>query len=319
MAKSEIQVLRRPHIAAWYHLLSGFDLNGDPGNCFNQVYHNALDKQRPASSAPIAGSFGEFHGLYRSVPGRATIHYLPLISQDHKYAMNVLEGLSRMEDPPTDLPPLTRRALAPISNASGAALLQWLMTRIENERQLFWNAHFGRRELGLNTLIAEFSGYLAKHLTPLVNALYGALPQNVVVFVAESLSRRARSLQTDPHQHHVVLMPQGRFEHSMFQVLLALMRQKSDRVIRHHFPEGIQDSDDDPAARQMRFDAAMTGVHQLLLRYGPQHTVSFKDWALLEYQNTPRHPAAAVAGLDDLMLIPEDAVPAILNLVGIHK
>jgi hypothetical protein len=66
----------------------------------------------------------------------------------------------------------------------------------------------------------------------------------------------------------------------------------------------------------MRFDAAITTLYQILVRHSQPHVPPFKEWALLQFRGSPRHPAAAVAALDDMMLVPEDAVTAILNLFG---
>ncbi|HIA03030.1 MAG TPA: hypothetical protein EYN66_14175 [Myxococcales bacterium] len=315
MREKRIRVIRQPYVAAWYHLLSAFNLSTDPKNCFNPNYHDRLNKIRPESTEALSRYFGDFHALYRSANGRRVIHWLPLISENKGYTHSLLTGLSELEAPPADLPALSRRAVAPIADSDGAALLQWITRCIAEERACFWDLHFADREAALNTLSGEFAGYLSKHMPRLVNALYGDISQEIVVFVAEALGRKSRSVQPDQRVHHVALMPQGQFEQSMFHILLALIRRKSDKVIRHHFPEGVQNTDDDPAAEQMRFDAAMTATHQLLLRHGQEHIAAFKEWAQLEYQNTPRHPVAAVAALDDLMLIPDDAGEAILNLV----
>ena len=159
-------------------------------------------------------------------------------------------------------------------------------------------------------------GFLDQHLLPLLDVLYPDMPQEICVFLCESLSGHARSIQPRRRNHHIAVFSQPNLQHAFFHVLLEITRRRSDRVIRHYFPPNVAADPQGLLANQMRFDAAITASYHLLLRYDQSQIDAFAGWARTQFHHTPRKPEAAVAALHDFYLVPEDAEDAMQTLVG---
>lgn len=310
---STIEVVRTSHVVAHYHLLAHFDLGREPASVFNPVYVGRAAARRPRTAAPLSKQYGRFHSAYRSATGRQVVGALPLAAKSAAEYAQILDSLEAGEAP-SSIPMPLRRFLAPLADASGRRLIRLLRELVADEGAAFWDAVWLS---GVSVCGDEGQGldsYLREHVLPFASRLYGDLPQSVIVFPAEAVGARWWSLVPDVGEHRVVVSPVLRT--AFFQVLLALIKVRTDRLIRPFLPEDARLRPDHPLGMQMRSDAAMTVAHHLIQRYRPDRIAEFRAWALRQFENTQRLPSAAIEALQPMALIPEDAIPAITALLS---
>ncbi len=305
-----VEVVTAMHVRAVYHVLAYFDLGRDATNCLHPTYTRAMDQLRPRSSDSPAWSFGRFHARYRKAGGAGVLGILPPAFRDEARFLEVARSLATTGGAPEFVPPLLRRAIAPLADPAGSKLVQLLLDVVDAEKTAFLDNHFrSTAPPG-----AGMQSFLTERVSPLVDVLYGDIPQTIVVFVAEALPNTSFAVSPARGVHHIALPPP--LHQALFHVLFALVKQRSDRVIRHHIPAELKADRTNPIAAQMRLDAAMTTTFHLLLRKRPAEIPLFREWAFDQFRTGTRSPDAAVEALHPMILLPEDAVPAIRTLLG---
>ena len=308
---SRLTVATVEHISAHYHLLAHFDLGRDPVNAFNAFYVGRVQARRGKASPPPTRHFGRFHTAFRASAGRVALTTLPLCATTAPDYLAILDSLEQGA-PPADLTPGLRRALSPLADDRGRVLVRLLRELLIDEGSAFWTAHWLSGASLSGDEATGMESYLNEHLVPLVRSLYGALPQVIRVFPSEAVGARSWSLVPDVGEHRVVVAPV--LKTAYFQVLLALVRNRTDRLIRPFLPEDLK-RPEHVLGLQMRNDAALTVVHHLLSRQRSERMHEFRAWALRQFENTQRLPAAALEALQPMALVPPEAHAAIEALL----
>ncbi|MBT9556375.1 MAG: hypothetical protein IV100_10115 [Myxococcales bacterium] len=188
---------------------------------------------------------------------------MPIAAETPAGFVAIAEGLLNDTAPP-DLPSGTRRALAPLSDAAGKKLVRVLMGLMEGEAREFFDAHWLSGVTVLGDDASGMDSYLGEHLVPLISPIFAGVPQHLALFPAEAIGARCWSLQPDVGVHHVAVSPV--LKTAYYQVLLALTKTRTDRLLRPFIPEPLKARPNDPIAQQMRIDAAMTALFHFISR-----------------------------------------------------
>lgn len=300
------------HAAAHYHLLALFDLGREPSNAYNPTYAQRVEARRDKAAWNAARQLGRLHAVYRAAPGRHVLGVLPLAADDAASWERVCASLMSGEPDP-EHPPLLRRALAPLADRQGRALLTLWRELLASEAAAFWEAHWLSGASLSGDDPAGMASYLGEHLVPLIAAFFGGVPQRVRLVPTEAIGARTYSLQRDLGEHRIAVSPV--LKTAFYQVLIALVRARTDRLIRPFLPEDIRQRTEHPLNQQMRVDAALTVAHHHLQRHRPERLPELRAWALRQFENTPRQPQAAVEALGPMALIPAEAHPAVMALL----
>ena len=307
-----IEVISAPHVRAHYHTLAYLELPGSAG-CYNPGYVRQMAPHRPDSVAPPTRDFGRLHSRFRKADGADAVGYLPLPFRDEAVHSAVIQGLIDGAPPPPGLTPLAKRAIAPLADTAGARLVSMIEEVVGRERTGWLDAFYRRETRGMYRA-QGLGSYLSERLGPLLEPVYGEIMPRLVVMPCEALMSRSFSIVASTGVHHlaapVALKP------AYFHALVALVKHRTDRLIRHYLPVEIKGQRDHPMHRQMRMDAAFTTVFQLLMRRRTADEEPFKEWATTQYAQTARQPRAAVEALHSMKLIPATAVEAMQRLVG---
>ena len=307
-----IEVISAPHVRAHYHTLAYLELPGSAG-CHNPGYVRQMAPHRPASVAPPTRDFGRLHSRFRKADGAEAIGYLPVPFRDPTVYSAVIQGLIGGAPPPTELTPLCKRAIAPLADAAGAPLVSIIEEAVERERTGWLDAFYRRETTGIYRS-QGLDSYLAERLGPLLDPVYGETMPRLVVMPCEALSSRSFAVVASTGVHHLAVP--AALRPAYFHALVALVKHRTDRLIRHYIPVEIKGQRDHPMHRQMRMDAAFTTAFHLLMRRRTADTEPFQEWAKTQYAHTARQPNAAVEALHSMKLIPATAVEAMRRLVG---
>ncbi|MBT9556379.1 MAG: hypothetical protein IV100_10135 [Myxococcales bacterium] len=315
---SVLRIVSARHVAEYVHLLAHFDLGKEPANVFNPHYVQRARARRAGPTVPPAmmsptRHYGAFHRAYRAATGRATLPLLPIAAETPAGFVAIAEGLLNDTAPP-DLPSGTRRALAPLSDAAGKKLVRVLMGLMEGEAREFFDAHWLSGVTVLGDDASGMDSYLGEHLVPLISPIFAGVPQHLALFPAEAIGARCWSLQPDVGVHHVAVSPV--LKTAYYQVLLALMKARTDRLLRPFIPEPLKARPDDPIAQQMRTDAAMTALYHFMQRFRGERVDELRAWILRQFENTQRLPTAALEALQPMALVPEEARPAVQAMLS---
>lgn len=311
MSGCRITVVNAPHVRAFYHVLAYFDLGRAPLGHHNPGYTKAIDShRRPATAESPARRFGRWHARYRASAGHAALPLLPVAFIKEERYQKVVQSLAGQKPPPPDVPPLVKRAIAPLADRGGARLVAATHDIIDAERRSFLDSVYRAQPAALDGV----GNYLTERLPELCEVLFGAATQHVVVLPVEALATRSWALATAQGKHHIAVP--AKLKDCFFHVLTALVRQRTSRMIRHYIPDVVRKDKAHPMNAQFRMDAALTTTYQLLLRKRPSDIEAFSDWALGQFRFTARRPQAAVEALKPMALLPEDAIPAVRALLG---
>ncbi len=307
-----LEVAPTAHAAAHYHLLAHFDLGREPANAFNPVYVQRVEARRDKGAKSASRQLGRLHSVYRAAAGRHVLGMLPLAADDAAAWDRLLDSLYTGEANAND-PPLLRRALAPLAERGGRELLALWRELLAAEARAFWDAHWLS---GVSLSGDDGSGlqsYLQLHLVPLLTAFFGGVPQRVRLVPTEALGARPFSLVRDVGEHRIAVSPV--LKTAFFQVLLAMVKVRTDRMIRPFLPAEIRQRPEHPMNQQMRVDAAITVAHHHLQRHRPERLPELRAWALRQFETTQRQPQAALEALAPMALIPQEAHGAVQALL----
>lgn len=313
---STIRVVLRDHVRAHYHVLSHFDLGRDPVNCACPTYTELIAASRPSRVTSPARALGVFHRHFRSASGRHVLAVLPLAVDDDEEYRALLDSLATQAPPPATLPPLIKRAIAPLADKAGARLVRTLRDLLAAERRGYLDSYYRRQDTIGEAQANALGNYLSERIVPLLPVLYGDAPQTVTVYLSEPLIGRSRAIVPARRKHHIATSDGPHWRDMLFQVLLAVVQHRTNRLIKHYLPENVAANPTGLVAHLMRFDAAMTTTYHLLLRRSGDLAEDFKDWASGQFKNTGRPPLAAVEALHPMVLLPEEAITAVRALLG---
>lgn len=306
----QVTVTSPPHVRAHFHLLAHFDLRGDPAGCYNPGYVRAISAARPASTPSPLQDFGRFHSCFRRARVQDALPLLPVPFESETAYHAVLDSLMGRADPPRDLHSGVRRLLGELANPAGRALVELFNGLVMRERQAFLNGHY-RRSTPPGEGVAS---YLKRRLLPLVDALFGGAAQHVQVFLCEPLVTHAFAFSPEVGRHHIAAPAPPRL--AFMHALLALVRKKTDPLVRKNLPVGFPTSPRDGRNRQLRIDVAITTTYHLLMRHAKDELTAFAEFAGIQFRRSGHLPAAAIEALHPMALIPPSAIPAIRQLLG---
>ena len=306
--RSTIEVTYAAHVAAFYHVLTYFDLAGDPWNTHHAAYAKSCDAARAEGVPSPARSLGAFHARYRAAKGRSALHMLPLVCRGSTAMDEAVAALVAGAAAPAYLSPLSKRAMAPLADAAGVALVTLTMELVASERAALATRLGSPPSDGLGP-------HLDQNLLPLLPIVCSEA-QTITVFPCEALVGRARSLLISQRQLHVAVASAPSLRHAFFHVLLEVVRHRTDRILRPFLPDAARTSPDHPRGVQMRQDAALTAVYHLFVRKRSDLVEPFSQWALTQVRDSARQPKAVVAALFPWVLVPDEAQPAIRALIG---
>ncbi len=307
-----LEIATPAHVAAHYHLLAHYDLGREPANAHNPVYLQRVDARRDKAAWSASRQLGRLHAVYRAAAGRHVLGVLPLAADDPAAWERLLASLVHGEADASH-PALLRRVLAPLADRPGRALVALWGELLAAEAAAFWEAHWLAGAPLLGDDASGMESYLRLHLVPLLAAFFGGVPQRVRLFPVEAVGVRSFSLQRDVGEHRIAVSPV--LKTAFFQVLVALVRVRTDRLIRPFLPPDIRQRPEHPLNQQMRLDAALTVAHHHLQRHRPERLPELRAWALRQFETSPRQPQAALEALAPMALIPEDARPAVQALL----
>lgn len=310
MALSGIDVRSAAHVRAWYHLLAHFDLGADPMSCVNPAWVRLTAEQRPSSTVTPGRAFGRFHACYRKAAGRRALFALGTAFADEALFTKAANALAASKPAPSDVPPQVKRVVAPLADVAGAKLLGLTLELVAAERKGFLDAWFQR----LAAPAPGLGSFLNARLAPLVPVLYGDADQRLVVFPVEALATRSYHVTPARGIHHVALP--ATLHNAFFHALYAMVRNRTDRLIRPFIPDAIRAAPDHPMNEQIRADCALTTSYHLLMRRAPDEAAPFRSWARVQFSFGQRQPQAAVEALHPMTLLPSEAVAAVRALLG---